>query len=271
MNEKPYRYRHPHPAVSVDCAVFSVFDDDLQLLLVQRGVEPYKDSWALPGGFVRIDEDLGDAALRELTEETGIEGFYLEQLGAFGAPDRDPRERVITVAYFAVISHENLEIQAGSDASEAMWHSSNSLPDLAFDHEAIIRCALASVRARLRTSPLALQFLPAEFTLTQLQRVHEIILGEAIDKRNFRKWASSFDYIEDTGHRQLGTPHRPASLYRARKVISTEQEPAGAPLASQPSQASTREADSYQDGYRAGFDAAIKSVTQSIQGLNGNS
>lgn len=264
--EKTYEYKHPHPAVSVDCAIFTILDDILMILLVERGVPPFEGQHALPGGFVGIDEDLPDAAQRELTEETGIEGFYLEQLGAFGRPERDPRERVITVAYFAVVAGSRLEAEAGSDARAAGWFPAAALPTLAFDHEEIVAHALATIRARLKESTLALQFLPPEFTLSELQHVHEVILGEPVDKRNFRKWANSFEYIEDTGRHQEGQPHRPAKLYRASS--SLRQEGRNALPKPMPLQASAVTTDDrYEEGYRAGFTAAKTAVSDAIRKL----
>jgi 8-oxo-dGTP diphosphatase len=200
----------------VDLAIFSIRDGQLCLLLIERGVEPFKGRWALPGGFVRMTEDLQAGAQRELLEETGISQAYLEQVGAFGRPDRDPRERVISVGFYAIIASDRIELRAGSDARLARWWPCDELPALAFDHSQILARAREQLKDRVRRSAVALQFLPPEFTLTELQLVHELILGEKIDKRNFRKWVTGLKYLHATGRERRGGPHRPAALFRAR-------------------------------------------------------
>jgi len=211
-----YTYSRPHPSVTVDLAIFTVDDAVLKLLVVRRGMEPFKGNWALPGGFVRIDESLEAAAARELAEETGLTGAYLEQVGAFGDPRRDPRERVISIAYFAIVSAHKRELRAGSDAAEARWCDVANLPKLAFDHPAIVEAACARLAEKARRTALATEFLGPEFTLTELQRVHEALLGQQIDKRNFRKWVSSVEHLRSTGRVRRGDAHRPALLFRRR-------------------------------------------------------
>ncbi len=211
-----FTYEYPHPAVAVDIVIYTIRDDELKLLLIKRGGKPYKGKWALPGGFVQLDEDLEEAARRELQEETGVSGVYLEQLYTFGAPQRDPRERVITVAYYALIPSERIEIRAASDAEAVGWFATDELPMLAFDHDEILAMAHERLVAKLDYSTLAFQFMPAEFTLTQLQTVYEIILQQQMDKRNFRKWILALERIEETGNEQRDGPHRPAKLYRAK-------------------------------------------------------
>jgi 8-oxo-dGTP diphosphatase len=210
----PYCYRYPHPAVTTDIAVFTIHDDALQLLLIRRGQPPFAGTWALPGGFVDIDEDLADCAARELVEETGIRDLYLEQLYTFGAPGRDPRERVISVAYFALAPAVALTVQAGDDAADARWFRLDSLPPLAFDHAEIIAAAHRRLVAKLDYSTIAFQFLPETFTLGELQRVYETLVDAEIDKRNFRKWALALEQIEATGELRRRGNHRPARLYR---------------------------------------------------------
>ena len=144
-----YTYDYPHPSVTVDIVIFTIVDDDLKVLLIQRSNEPYEGMWALPGGFVGLDESLRRAAWRELKEETGVHAAFLEQLSAFGHPDRDPRERVITVAYYALIPFERLELKAATDARKAELFSMNELPELAFDHAKILRRALKKVKAKI--------------------------------------------------------------------------------------------------------------------------
>jgi 8-oxo-dGTP diphosphatase len=211
-----YCYEYPHPAVTTDIVIFTLQDDELKVLLIRRAGDPYRDSWALPGGFIEIDEDLEACALRELEEETGVTGVYLEQLFTFGRPDRDPRERVITVAYYALVPFDRLSIRASSDAAEVGWFSCKQLPPLAFDHAQIIQLALERLAAKIDYSTLALQFMPQRFTLGELQRVYEIILGEPQDKRNFRKRVMAYGCIEPTGETRRNGNHRPAQLYAVK-------------------------------------------------------
>ena len=211
-----YTYDYPHPAVTVDIVIFTIDSDDFKVLLIQRDNEPFEGMWALPGGFVGPDESLRRAAWRELKEETGVNAAFLEQLGAFGHPDRDPRERVITVAYYALIPSDRLEIQAASDAREARLFSMFDLPELAFDHAKILRRAHQRVKDKVDEPLFALQLVTETFTLTELQRVHAVILGRPVDKRNFRKRVQGLDLLEPTGEQRRGGPHRPAKLYRVK-------------------------------------------------------
>jgi 8-oxo-dGTP diphosphatase len=179
-----------------------------------RKGEPFRGKWALPGGFVQMDEDLETTARRELAEETGVSGVYLEQLYTFGAVDRDPRERIITVAYYALIGSDQVVLQAATDAEAVGWFNMDELPPLAFDHLDIVDKAHERLVAKLDYSTIAFQFLPRTFTLTELQEVYEIILREEMDRRNFRKWVLALDQIEETGDMRCDGPHRPAKLYR---------------------------------------------------------
>ncbi len=217
-----YRYDHPHPAVTTDIAIFTVRDEQLQLLLIKRRGEPFKGKWALPGGFVQIDEDLEEAAKRELREETGVSGIYLEQLYTFGAVQRDPRERVITVAYFALIPSEKLELRPATDADAVGWFAMNALPELAFDHTDIVDKAYERLLAKLSYSTIAFQFMPKKFTLSELQEVYETILQEKVDKRNFRKSILALDAIVETGKEKRDGAHRPAKLYRLKNPKKVE-------------------------------------------------
>lgn len=202
-----------NPAVTVDAIVFTIKQEQLQVALIKRGIEPFKGAWALPGGFVRLDESLEEAVKRELQEEVGADGVYLEQLYTFGEPHRDPRGRVITVAYFALVAADNLRpLKAATDAAEAQWFHLSQLPPLAFDHREILNLAVERVRAKLEYSTIAYALLPKAFSLTQLQKVYEIILGRPLDKRNFRKKILSLGLLEETNERSGGA-HRPATLY----------------------------------------------------------
>lgn len=215
-----YNYEYPHPAVTTDIVIFSIREEALKVLLIKRAGTPFKGKWALPGGFVREDENLDSSALRELEEETGVRDVYLEQLYTFGNPGRDPRERVITVAYYALIASDQLSLCAATDAEAVGWFGLDELPGLAFDHDEIIAMAHQRLSAKLDYSTIAFQFMAETFTLPELQGVYEIILGEAIDKRNFRKWILALEQIEETGELRREGPHRPAMLYR---VIHPDQ------------------------------------------------
>jgi 8-oxo-dGTP diphosphatase len=212
----PHCYEYPHPAVTTDVVLFTIRDSRLQLLLIHRGVEPFKGHWALPGGFLEPDEDLEQCALRELEEETGVTGVYLEQLRTYGQPDRDPRERVISVAYYALAASGRLSLRAASDAADASWFPVGDLPPLAFDHDDIIRTAHERLVAKLDYSTIAFQFMSDRFTLSELQEVYEILLDAELDKRNFRKWALALEQIEETGEQRRRGSHRPARLYRLK-------------------------------------------------------
>ena len=212
-----YTYEYPHPAVTTDVVIFTIRDNQLKLLLIRRGGEPYRGKWALPGGFVQLDEDLDAGARRELAEETGLTGVYLEQLYTFGHPERDPRERVITVAYYALIPSDKLQLRAATDAEAVGWFGMDELPPLAFDHRDIVDKANQRLVAKLDYSTIAFQFMPETFSLSELQSVYEIILQAEIDRRNFRKWVLALEQIEETGEERRDGAHRPAKLYRAKE------------------------------------------------------
>jgi 8-oxo-dGTP diphosphatase len=212
-----YTYEYPHPAVTTDTVIFTVRDGRLEVLLIRRGQPPEQGKWAIPGGFVNIDEDLEEGARRELEEETGVRDVaYLEQLHTFGHPERDPRERIITVVFYGAVAPGRSDIRAGDDADAASWFDTTDLPDLAFDHAAILDMACARLRARLASPATAFRFLPRYFTLSELQQVYEVILGEPQDKRNFRKRILSLGLVKATGKDKRDGAHRPARLYRAR-------------------------------------------------------
>ena len=199
--------------VTVDVVIFSLRDARLHVLLIRRGAMPFKGRWAIPGGFVHDREPLDTAALRELREETGVEDVYLEQLYTFGSPDRDPRGRIITVAYYALVSSELSPLRAGTDAAEARWFPMDRLPQLAFDHRKILDYALERLRNKLEYTTVGFQFLPRAFTLTELQRVYEAILGRRLDKRNFRRKMDLLGVLRATGESRRHGRQRPARLY----------------------------------------------------------
>ena len=209
-----YTYNHPHPAVTVDGVVFGFDDADLKLLLVRRKSEPCKGAWALPGGFVEISEGLEEAARRELREETGIGELYLEQLYTFGEPKRDPRERVISVAYYALLKLSEHTVRAASDAIEVAWFPVAELPELAFDHERIVETGLKRLKAKVRYEPIGFELLPEKFTLGELQRLYETVLEQSLDKRNFRKKILGMELLEALDEYQQDVAHRAAQFYR---------------------------------------------------------
>ena len=214
-----YTYEYPRPALNVDCVVFGLEASELKVLLIERDLEPFKGHWALPGGFVNMDEALEEAALRELQEETGLRDLYLEQLYTFGQVDRDPRGRVISVAYYALVNPKGLALQASSDARQAKWFAVNQIrgssgPQLAFDHEKILDVALRRLRGKVRYEPIGFELLPTKFTLTQLQTLYETVLERELDKRNFRKKLLSMKILIELEERQQDVAHRAARLYR---------------------------------------------------------
>jgi len=208
--------KYDRPSVTVDLVVFTLLQGTLHVLLIKRRSWPFAGMWALPGGFVRIEEPLEEAARRELREETGVEDdVYLEQLYTFGDPGRDPRTRVITVAYLALVPAGRYRLHATTDAELADWFPAYEPPRLAFDHQQILDYAIVRLRYKLEYTALAFELLPEEFTLTELQEVYEHVLNEELDKRNFRRKVLSADVLEETDRRRVGE-HRPARLYRFR-------------------------------------------------------
>jgi 8-oxo-dGTP diphosphatase len=199
--------------VTVDIVIFTLREGSLQVLLVKRGVPPFEGQYAIPGGFIRGDESLEEAALRELHEETGVRNVFLEQLYTFGDPKRDPRGRVITVAYYALIGSDKLSLVAGADAAEAQWFPASSVPPLAFDHKSILDYALERLRNKLEYTTVGFQLLPEKFTLGELQAVYEAILGRPLDKRNFRRKLALLGILKPLREWQR-TGRKPARLFR---------------------------------------------------------
>ncbi|MBP9093810.1 NUDIX hydrolase [bacterium] len=198
--------------ITVDIVLFTILDKQLHVLLIRRLAEPFRGSYALPGGFVLEDESIDAAANRELQEETGVERVFLEQLYTFGEPKRDPRGRVITVAYYALVANSHI-LRSGTDAADAAWFSLSKLPQLAFDHLSIIEYAHQRIANKLDYSNVGFELLPEKFTLTELQLVHEAVLGESLDKRNFRRKILQQGIVEPSKEWQK-TGRKPAQLYR---------------------------------------------------------
>ena len=210
------------PALTVDVAIFSLRAGALHILLIRRALPPFKGKWALPGGFVNANESLEEAARRELEEETGLREVYLEQLYTFGDPKRDPRGRVVTVAYVALVP-DGIAARPGDDAAETAWHPVTALPDLAFDHAEVLRYAQQRLRNKLEYTSVGFELLPNEFALTDLQTAYEIVLGETLDKRNFRRRILEAGILAETPKYRAGEGQgRPAKLYRYKKNAVTE-------------------------------------------------
>jgi 8-oxo-dGTP diphosphatase len=209
-----HTYQYPRAALTVDCVVFGYDESELKVLLIERGLEPFKGRWALPGGFVRVDETLDDAARRELEEEAGLKNLFLEQLYTFGTVDRDPRERVVSVAYFALVKLSDHRAKAATDAANAEWFPVSRIPKLAFDHAEILTTALSRIKAKVRYEPIGFELLPPKFTLSQLQHLYEAVLETELDKRNFRKKVLGFGLLIPLKDAQRMGRHRPAQLFR---------------------------------------------------------
>ena len=212
MEENKYCYRYPHPAVTTDCVIFGFDGECLQVLLIERGIEPYKGKWAFPGGFLKMDETAEEGARRELKEETGLDGAYMEQFHTFSAPERDPRERVITIAYYALVKIQ--EVKGGDDAASARWFPLDDIPSLAFDHDYILRMATQRLREQIHFQPIGFELLPEKFTLKELQLLYEAILGINFDRRNFSKKMMHLEILIDLEETVWPTPKREAKLYK---------------------------------------------------------
>lgn len=208
-----FEYQYPRASLTVDCVIFGLDQDDLKVMLIQRDLEPFAGRWALPGGFVHIDETLEEAAQRELAEETGITDVFLEQLYTFGDVDRDPRERVVSVAYYALVNLDEHTIKASSDARDAAWFPITDMPPLAFDHDRIFDAALKRLKGKISYQPIGFELLPSKFTLSQLQKLYEIILEKSLDKRNFRKKILNMNILKELDEIQQDVSHRAARLY----------------------------------------------------------
>ncbi|MEZ4775116.1 MAG: NUDIX domain-containing protein [Bacteroidia bacterium] len=209
---------HTHPEkidpLSIDCTIFGFEDGKLEVLLIRRAIEPSKGKWALPGGFILVKEDIDDASLRILKEMTGVEKLFMEQQQAFGAVNRYPGRRVITLAYFALIQPGNYSLNPGPEASDVRWFDVKGLPELPFDHGAIIDHAVTTLRQKVRHQPIGFELLPEKFTLLQLQELYEAVLGQKLDKPNFRRKMQGMNLLISLNEYQTGVAHRAARLYK---------------------------------------------------------
>ena len=209
---------YEQPAVTIDLVIFTVNDEELKVLLIKRAEAPFAGAWSIPGGFLKSGESLDDAAIRVMKEKTGVKEVYLEQLYTFGSPDRDPRARVITVTYFALIPWQNLRQPESNKVTDLAWHMVDELPtQLAFDHREILSYAINRLRAKASYSNIVYGLLPLSFRLSDLQKIYESIIDKELDKRNFRKRMLATGLLEETGKKELKGAHRPAMLYRFKK------------------------------------------------------
>ena len=222
----PHTYQYPRATLTVDCVVFGMDDEHLKVMLIQRALPPFEGEWALPGGFVRVEETVDEAARRELEEETGLHQVFLEQLYTFGAVDRDPRERVVSVAYYALVNLVDHRVRAATDARQAAWFPAHDVPSLAFDHADILAVALTRLRGKLRYQPIGFELLPKRFALSRLQHLYEVVLERELDKRNFRKKVLATGLLVETDEVQHDVAHRAARLYefdqRKYRQLATE-------------------------------------------------
>jgi len=259
-------YKYPRPATTVDIIVFTIRENRLKILLINRGIEPFKGDLALPGGFVHTNETLFEAAQRELKEETHIVDFHLKMFGIFDEIDRDPRDRVLSVGFYAIIPSHDIIVEAGSDAENADWYVYEDLPKLAFDHNKIVELAFNSLMTDLENTSLPSKFLDKEFTLAEFQKVYEIILTKNVDKRNFRKWINSTDYFIKTDKLKSGGQHRPAALY---KIKNNEEEVVTNAVQSIQNKITKTTVDAkkehYDQGFQNGYQQALENVTNFVK------
>ena len=212
MDENKYCYKYPHPAVTADCVIFGFDGLNLKVLLIQRGIEPFKGRWAFPGGFMQMDETIEKCARRELQEETGLVVNTVEQFHIFSDVNRDPRERVLTVAHYALV--RLADVEGGDDAARAQWFAQDEIPSLAFDHDRILRMALSTLKERICFEPIGFELLPEVFTMTELQNLYEAILEVKFDRRNFYNKMLKLGILSEAGPRPEGASRRLPSKYR---------------------------------------------------------
>ena len=210
-----YTYEYPRPSVTTDCVIFGYDGKDIKVLLVQRGIEPFKGMWAFPGGFLQMDESAIDGAKRELQEETGLADAYIEQFHTFSDVNRDPRGRVITIAHYALVKIS--DVKGGDDAADAKWFSIGEIPPLAFDHDRILRVAMSCLKVKIHFEPVGFELLSEVFTMPQLQNLYESILDVRFDRRNFTAKMLKLGILEGTGERSVAASNRVPENYRFNK------------------------------------------------------
>ena len=210
-----YCYRYPHPSVTTDCVIFGFDGTKLKVLLIERGVEPFRGRWAFPGGFMRMDESAEEGARRELEEETGLTGAYIRQFHTFTAPHRDPRERVVTIAFYALVRMQ--DVKGGDDAADAQWFSLDEVPQLAFDHDQILRRAEQALRQQIHFEPIGFELLPEAFTIKELQNLYEAILDVHFDRRNFYNKMRRLEMLEQLEETANPSRKKEAFLFRFNK------------------------------------------------------
>lgn len=216
--QKKYTYEYPRPAVSVDCVIFGFEKNQLKLLLTKRAIEPYLGKWAFPGGFIQEDETADECALRKLSEEAGLSNIFLEQLYTFSELNRDPRGRVISVAYFALVKPTEYTLEAGLDIDAVQWFNLKEVADLAFDHQQILSVAVERLKGKIRYQPIGFELLPTQFTLPELHNLYETVLQRSIDRGNFRKKMLSMGLLMDHSDMQKDRHARAAKIYSFDKV-----------------------------------------------------
>ncbi|MBR2192590.1 MAG: NUDIX hydrolase [Bacteroidaceae bacterium] len=210
--EKKYCYEYPHPSVTTDCVIFGFDGTKLNVLLIERGIEPFKGRWAFPGGFLKMDESAEKGALRELQEETGLQGAYIKQFHTFSDPQRDPRERVLTIAYYALVKMQ--EVRGGDDAAKAEWFALDKVPSLAFDHDLILRTAMKELRKQIHFEPIGFELLPEKFTIKELQLLYEAILDVKFDRRNFYNKMRHLEILTQLDETVKNSPKKEAFLFK---------------------------------------------------------
>lgn len=214
-------------AVSIDCVIFGFRNSELDILLIKHAEGISKGRWALPGGWIRYNESIDDAASRLLTSLTGVSNIFLEQLKAFGEVNRYPGKRVITLAYYALINADNYSLSAGFTASDAQWFGIHDVPRLAYDHNKIINVGFQYLKHKVRHEPLGFNLLPKKFTLHQIQKLYEAILETALDKPNFRRKLLNMNLLVPCDEKQRDVSHRAASFYRFDKKIYKQLKESG--------------------------------------------
>ena len=212
MSEQNFCYKYPHPSITADCVIFGFDGVDIKVLLIQRGIEPFKGKWAFPGGFMKMDETAAECAKRELEEETGLKNAAVEQFYTFSDVNRDPRERVITVAHYALVRLS--EVKGGDDAASARWFAMDEVPSLAFDHDRILRMAVNRLKERICFEPIGFELLPEVFTMTELQNLYEAILEVKFDRRNFYNKMLKLGILAEAEPRPANASRRTPTKYR---------------------------------------------------------